>query len=62
MISRDLKPEAAQPPAKCPNCGGRDMTTRSKVIDRNTYWRCVTCGEIWNLDRRDIRSPFGFRR
>lgn len=38
------------------------MTTTSKVIDASTYWRCVTCGEVWNVDRRDVHSRFGFRR
>ncbi len=62
MISRDLEPERAQRPAKCPHCGGRDLTTTSKIIDANTYWRCLTCGEVWNLDRRDTGSRFGLRR
>jgi hypothetical protein len=38
------------------------MTTTSKVIDTTTYWRCLTCGEVWNVDRRHVGSRFGFRR
>ena len=48
-------------PTKCPQCGGRDLTTTSKVIDARTYWRCQTCGEVWNADRRH-ESRFGVRR
>jgi transposase-like protein len=62
MISRDLEPKPAQPPAKCPHCDGRDMTTTSKVIDTTSHWRCLTCGEVWNVDGRHIGSRFGFRQ
>jgi uncharacterized Zn finger protein len=61
MTARHIEPEPNQP-AKCPHCGGREMTTTSKVIDTNTYWRCLTCGEVWNLDRRENGSRFSFRR
>jgi len=62
MISRDLEPKLAEPPARCPHCGGREITTTSKVIDPTTYWRCLTCGEVWNVDRHHIGRRFGFRR
>jgi hypothetical protein len=61
MISRERAPEPARP-AKCPQCSGRDLTTTSKVIDRSTYWRCLTCGEIWRLGLHDVGSRFGIRR
>lgn len=54
--------EVVQPPAKCPDCGGRQLTTTSKAIDKDTYWRCLSCGEVWNRDRRNNGSRFGFRR
>jgi transposase-like protein len=38
-------------PSRCPTCNGRQIVTTSKTIDRETYWRCVSCGEVWNLDR-----------
>jgi predicted Zn finger-like uncharacterized protein len=50
---------------KCPSCGSRDVVTTSKVIDSSTYWRCGTCGEVWNIGRQreasryTIRNPFG---
>lgn len=62
MTYRDPEPEPAQPPARCPSCGGRELKTTSKAIDRSTYWRCLSCGEIWNLDRRDTNGRSGYRR
>ena len=62
MMTPDLE-EGAQPrPAKCPHCSSPEITTTSKVIDASTYWRCLACGEVWNLNRREPSSPFGFRR
>jgi hypothetical protein len=47
-------------PATCPSCGSRDLTTVSKTVDVTTYWRCVTCGEVWNVSRREAgtRRPY----
>jgi predicted RNA-binding Zn-ribbon protein involved in translation (DUF1610 family) len=46
--------EAATPTA-CPSCGSSTITTTARTPDQNSYWRCVTCGEIWNNARRDSR-------
>jgi transposase-like protein len=62
MTYRDVEPEAVQPPVKCPHCGSRELTTTARAIDKSTYWRCLSCGEVWNLERRNIGSRFGFRR
>jgi uncharacterized Zn finger protein len=62
MTYRDPEPEPAQPPARCPGCGGRELTTTSKAIDRSTYWRCLSCGEVWNLVRRESGRRLGYRR
>lgn len=62
-MNRD-EPEAEpiQPPTRCPACGAKEFTTTSKAADRNTYWRCLACGEVWNLERRAAGSRFGSRR
>jgi DNA-directed RNA polymerase subunit RPC12/RpoP len=60
--SRDPEPEPAQPPARCPSCSGRELKTTSKAIDKTTYWRCLTCGEVWNLDRRGSGNRYSYRR
>ena len=56
---------AAAAPAKCPACGSQDLVTTSKVVDESTYWRCASCGEVWNAGRQREASrhvnwrPFG---
>lgn len=60
--SRNPEPEPAQPPARCPSCGSRELKTTSKAIDVTTYWRCLTCGEVWNLDRRGSGNRLSYRR
>jgi transposase-like protein len=62
MTFRDGDQEPVQPPAKCPACGGGELTTTSKVVDRDSYWRCLACGEVWNLERRSSVARSGFRR
>jgi predicted Zn finger-like uncharacterized protein len=38
-------------PAKCPACQSAALTTASKSPDRESYWRCTACGEVWNPSR-----------
>lgn len=56
-----LAPPDAPPPTACPSCGSRELTTSSKTVDASTYWRCVRCGEVWNVARRKGggRRPYG---
>jgi transposase-like protein len=62
MARTDPEPEVFVPPSRCPSCGGKELTTTSKAADRTAYWRCLTCGEIWNLERRSAGARYGFRR
>ncbi len=39
------------PPALCPACRSKDISTTSKTPDTASYWRCGACGEIWNVGR-----------
>ena len=52
MNPRDEGKDAPAPPTNCPSCRSRNLTTTAKAIDKNTYWRCLACGEVWNLARR----------
>jgi tRNA(Ile2) C34 agmatinyltransferase TiaS len=61
MPDRNLEPEPRRPTARCPVCGGRDLKAASKVIDPNTYWRCLSCGEVSKLDNRTAART-GYRR
>jgi transposase-like protein len=46
-------PDPQDPPVKplCPICRSREVSTTSKTVSDATYWRCHTCGEIWNQSR-----------
>jgi len=41
------------PPVKplCPICRSDQVSTTSKTVTEETYWRCHGCGEIWNQSR-----------
>jgi transposase-like protein len=52
-------------PSECPVCRSADVTTTGRAVTAESYWRCVTCGEVWNVGRREPAhsTPYGrFRR
>jgi transposase-like protein len=48
-------------PTACPACQSSSITTTARNPDENAYWRCGSCGEIWNASRREAR-PSGVHR
>jgi hypothetical protein len=48
-------------PTACPACQSSSITTRARNPDENSYWRCASCGEIWNASRRDTGRSGGYR-
>jgi transposase-like protein len=62
MTSNEPEATPVTIPTRCPACGGGEFTTTSKATDRYTYWRCKTCGEVWNLERRAAASRYTYRR
>jgi len=50
-IPNDFNPGTAPSPASCPFCRSPSVSTTSKIISAATYWRCATCGQIWNPAR-----------
>ena len=44
-------------PTRCPACRSSSITTTAKSPDTSSYWRCTSCGEIWNVSRRDGARP-----
>lgn len=42
-------------PRACPACESRSITTTARNPDENSYWRCSSCGEVWNVSRRAAR-------
>jgi ribosomal protein L37AE/L43A len=51
--------QPVQHPAACPFCQSKAVGTLDKVITASTYWRCQSCGELWNPQRleRATRPP-----
>lgn len=48
---------ASSTPTTCPACRSSSISTTAKNPDVSSYWRCVSCGEIWNASRRNgVRS------
>ena len=52
-------PERALTPSGCPACQSPKVTSKSKVVSSETYWRCLSCGEVWNVGRRAAAHPGG---
>lgn len=38
-------------PLSCPACKSSSIVTTAKFPDRESYWRCTQCGEVWNASR-----------
>ena len=49
-------------PAKCPSCGSATLVTTSKVVTASSYWRCKSCGDVWNAERLANGSRYDNRR
>jgi len=54
--------ETSSPPTTCPFCGSAKIATVSKVADSESYWRCETCGEMWNVARLPAAKRWESRR
>ena len=59
MLTRPA--EARVAPETCPFCKSGDVKTTSKNVTAATYWRCASCGQIWNAGRlsQGWRPPSG---
>jgi predicted Zn finger-like uncharacterized protein len=44
-------------PTACPSCQSASIVTTAKVPDATSYWRCTSCGEVWNASRRREARP-----
>jgi transposase-like protein len=47
-------------PSACPACRSSDIKTTSKIVTAQAYWRCVACGEVWNVRRRGATRQSAF--
>ena len=46
-------------PTTCPFCRSTSIVTTAKSPDADSYYRCTTCGEIWNAARYETGSRDG---
>ena len=49
------------PPTLCPACRSSSIVTTEKVPNASSYWRCTSCGEMWNVSR-SRKQPYGGRQ
>jgi transposase-like protein len=47
----DKQQVAVPAPTVCAFCGSSKITTSGMHTDSAAYWRCETCGEVWNVVR-----------
>jgi len=38
-------------PVSCPSCQSSKIATTAKNPGVDSYWRCASCGEVWNASR-----------
>jgi transposase-like protein len=48
-------------PTSCPTCSSTSIATTAKTPDSLSYWRCNSCGEVWNGSRRQASRDSGRR-
>lgn len=46
-------------PTLCPACRSSSIVTTAKTPDAGSYWRCTSCGEVWNASRSQTKRPGG---
>jgi len=52
--------EPGATPTTCPFCRSAKIMTASKQVDSSTYWRCQTCGQLWNVGRLRVVTRHGY--
>lgn len=50
---------AVAAPGACPFCRSSKIMTAGAKVDASTYWRCQTCGQMWNEARLRSSNPYG---
>ena len=48
MRAASPEPAAFASPTVCPFCRSLKIKTSSVKVDAQAYWRCESCGEMWN--------------
>lgn len=62
FLEQSAPPKTTSLPSVCPACQSTAISTTAKTPDANSYWRCGSCGEVWNASRRQgSRGGRGWR-
>ena len=56
-----IAPSAHVAPVICPACQSSSIVTKAKKPDADSYWRCTSCGEVWNASRTVPVRPNEYR-
>lgn len=54
--------ERANATTMCPKCRSKNIHTAAKQPSKNSYWRCLNCGEVWNPERTPDTTSQWWRR
>jgi transposase-like protein len=49
-------------PRYCPFCQSSAVAATGQKISESTYFRCSTCGQLWNPARLQLRPNYGRQR
>jgi transposase-like protein len=47
-------------PTACPFCRSALVATANEKVDATAYWRCKSCGQIWNVGRLLMNSRHSY--
>ena len=53
-MNQSERTEPREPPTICPFCRSAKLVAAGKSVSDSTYWRCETCGEMWNPSRSEM--------
>jgi hypothetical protein len=56
-MNSNAGPTTAPVPTSCAFCGSGKIATTGKSTSVAAYWRCHTCGQIWNPARLVAPAP-----
>ena len=54
-------PAPTSNPVSCPTCRSNAIATTAKSPNAGSYWRCNSCGEVWNDSRTRAAQRSGPR-
>ena len=50
--------EAVDAPTVCPFCRSQSLATAAGKQRASNYWRCDSCGQVWNPERLRLANRY----